>query len=129
MRTMAISLGDIMRGMGAEGDEQSGPRPLPEAQVATLREAFERYSAPCAFKPGDLVTPRKGFNVKCVGDPHIVIEVFGDPIRNFAVNDPVDTGLAAYGSRMDMRVVCFAADNSVAAFMSESWKFEKYAAG
>lgn len=114
----------------AEEDRNALAKPLPEAQVATLREVAARYTAPCPFKVGDIVTAKAGYNTAGEGDPHIVLEIAGVPVRNFETgDDPRNSSSMAFGRRMDMRVACFVdADGSINAFWVESWIFEPFVA-
>lgn len=126
MRGIAIPLDELLGGMSSNrGQERDATNPVPEAQVATLSEAAERYAAGCPFKPGDLVTPRKGFNLKGAGDPCVVVEVPEVPYRNFETSDPHDNGNPNYGGRLDVRILCFATGD-VVAYWGESWKLEPY---
>lgn len=119
-----MTLDDLVGGIGKpDGD---GKNPLPEAQVATLLEVAARYAAPVPFKVGDLVTPRKGYNIRDAGDPHIVLEVPKFPIRNFAMgDDPSAFGSAFFGARLDIRVGTFDRGH-VAAYWGESFRYEPY---
>lgn len=116
-----ISLNDLI-GQHEHGNG-SGKRPLPEAQIATLREAAMRYTAPCPFRVGDLVTPRKGYRYHDAGLPHIVLEVSDDPIRTWPADEPNSSG---FGPRLDVRVANFASDGTVVAFWQESWCLERF---
>lgn len=104
----------------------SAPLPLVEAQIATLREAFERYSAPCPFRPGDIVSPRKGFGYRDEGTPHIVLEVAEVPYRPFEITQQVTPYSSAYGIRLDVRVANFCKTGDVDAFWQESWRLEAF---
>lgn len=73
----------------------------PLADVAALRELYERYTAPVTFSSGDLVTPRKGSHLKHAGKPFIVLETIPNIPPNFTGKDPTDT---EYGSRPQVRV-------------------------
>lgn len=123
MERIAIPLGDLL---ADRLNESGGSRPLPEAQIATLREAFERYKGECPFKPGDIVTPRKGYGYRDAGLPHIVLEVLNEPLRNFEVTESVGTSSSGFGMKLDVRVACFTRDATVAAFWQESWCLEPY---
>lgn len=106
---------------GRDHDDEA-PSSLPEVQIATMREYCALYQEPCRFKVGDLVTPRKGTSVKGAGDPHIVIEVFDEPIR------PVHAeraGTPKFYGKMDIRVMCMTS-GCYASFCVESFEFEPY---
>lgn len=114
-------------GIGPEEDAPRASRPIDEAVIATLREIQERYSTGCPFKPGDMVTPRKGYNLKHAGEPHIVLEVFSEPIRFTPQSS--DYGSTYYGSRLDMRVCCLSGMRNTydyVCFCSESWCYEPF---
>ncbi|RWX72560.1 hypothetical protein [Mesorhizobium sp. M2A.F.Ca.ET.039.01.1.1] len=129
MDGFAINLSDLIAG-GRPAAKPAAPRPIPEAQIATLREAFERYTNPCPFKPGDIVTPRKGFGYADAGEPHIVLEVAEKPIRNFeAPADVSNIYSSAFGSRVDFRVASLTdgrGETAIVAYWQESWRHELY---
>lgn len=106
--------------------EDEAPKSPPDVLCATLREVAERYVAPCPFKPGDLVTQRKGYNLKGNGEPGVVVEVASDPIRNFVcAEDQTDIASMAFGSKLDVRVACERSGNIIAHWQ-ESWCLEPY---
>jgi len=107
------------------GDDDEGPAPLPEVQIATMREYCDLYQKPCRFRVGDLVTPRPGVNVRGDGDPHVVLEVFKQPIQALTAMDPHMTGASAFGRKMDMRVMC-CTNGQYSSFCVESFVFEPY---
>jgi hypothetical protein len=47
-----------------------------KADIELMRGAFERMKAGNMFKPGDVVTPRPGFNLRDCGTPNLVLEIF-----------------------------------------------------
>lgn len=123
---------DIMEMLASEGRrrgrdrDDDAPKSPPDVLCKTLREIAARYSAPCPFKVGDLVTVRKGYNLKGEGEPIIVIEVAEQPIRNFAcVDDPSDVASMAYGSKLDVRTAHERGGNIVSHWQ-ESWCLEPY---
>lgn len=124
MKGKIMSIEELAAMIGGSQDKEA-PKPLPEAAVATLREAFDRYAAGCPFKPGDLVTPRKGFNHGGAGDPSIVLEVPDEAVRPFDASDPRSTANHTFGARLDMRVATIQ-DGDVVAYWDESWAFEPY---
>jgi len=96
---------------------------LPEAAIERLKEAAALIAAPNTFKPGDIVTPREGFNIKGSGEPHIVTRV--DP-------DGFNRGQAEFGQSgssaiANVEVVCFAggSDNMVV-FPLCHWALEPF---
>lgn len=133
---MALSRRDPLAALAAamhERDEDDDmprrSRPIPEAQIEELKDICSRYVAGCPFKVGDIVTPRRGYNIKGSGHPHIVIEVPAEPHRPFDVIAPSEAASHPYGARRDMRVVCMTDRGlSYSAFWAESWTFEPYTA-
>jgi hypothetical protein len=120
----SISLTELLRAGAVT--ERGECRPIPEAQIATLLEAFARYAAPCPFKPGDLVTPRKGFGYTDEGAPHIVLEIREAPVCQFDITDRTSPASNLFGLKLDMRVACFRSSGDVEAFWQESWRHETY---
>lgn len=97
-----------------------------EAAVADLRADFQRYTAACPFRPGDLVTPRTGAGIRGRGNPQIVLEVLAEPLLDFTFGSDVrETSSALYARRLDMRVL-MASDRGRAAYWVESWEYEPY---
>lgn len=123
MRPIAMSGADILRAMADTADRPS--RPIPEAQVMTLREAFDAYSAPCPFKPGDIVTPRATSTYADIGVPHIVLEVLENPLRNFEPTKEISVYSNSFGQRLDMRVGVMSG-GYVATYWQESYQHELY---
>lgn len=101
---------------------QALKRPLPEAQIATLREASAAYQARCPFKVGDIVTPKPTAIYEHIGVPHVVLEVAANPIRDF---EPGSCTAVTYGCRLDIRVGVLIGE-SVAAYWQESWQHQLY---
>jgi hypothetical protein len=106
-------------------NEEDGPKILPEAAIARLREVAAAYAAGCRFKVGDIVTPRASANIKGAGGPMIVVEVRTDIPRNFVAPDPHDVGSQAFGGRLDIRTISLRGD-CIIAHWNESWQFEPY---
>ena len=102
--------------MENDDTEDSPARPLAEALVETLRGAAARYAAPCPFKPGDLVTPRRGYNLKDSGEPHIVLEVF-DPPKLLGPNERPASVRIGYWL-----------DGQIVATVGEHWCYEHWVA-
>lgn len=90
--------------MRAMGNQNTPPRPIPEAQIERIQEVYEAYqrqlSEGCPFKPGDLVTPTMASQMRDQGEPWIVLEVIDKAEPHFT-DDP--SGIS-YGQRCDMRV-------------------------
>lgn len=97
-------------------------RPLPEAQIATLREVSAAYQARCPFKVGDIVTPKPTSTYDDKGVPHVVLEVAANPIRDF---EPGNCLMHNYGCRLDIRVGVLVGDE-VVAYWQESWQHQLY---
>lgn len=121
---------ELLGALGVDPDEMRPAHlPIPEAQVATLREVYERYANGCQFKPGDLVTPRNNYSLRGAGLPHVVLEVRtpGEAVRTFDAPDPMDTSSQRYGARLDIRVASFHDQGGqVGAWWGESWQYEPY---
>lgn len=121
-------MSSLMEMLARQSEQQkpAGPRPLPEAQIMTLREIFATYRQP-RFKPGDLITPHRWSNVWGAGNPHLVLEILPEAEPNF---NGANGGECFFGSRNDIRFACLAHDGSqhYVAFWGESWCFELYAA-
>jgi hypothetical protein len=129
MNVMDMIMRDAMRGAHHSHQEEMHNQPLPivEAQIATLQEIADIYRRGCPFKVGDVITPRNGHNMKGAGRPHVVMEVFDEPVRTLTSADPADTSQCTFGRRMDMRVATFSVEMGVVvAFMTESWEFESF---
>lgn len=133
MRSIGIPLEELLGKLSQETeDNEDGPPVTPEAAVMRMMEILPAIVAgKCRFKVGDFVTPRSGMNLRSVGEPHMVIEVFDDPVRVFATSaDSEETGSVHNGCRFDMRTVCVKRDrkgiDAVVPFMHESWQFEAW---
>lgn len=128
MEGIAINISDLVRdAIGKQGKGRAEKqRPLDEAQVMELKAMYERYAAPCPFKPGDLVTPRSNSNYTDNGVPHIVLEVAETPIRVFDIEEPHDISSHAFGPRLDVRVGIIADGERMVAFWQESWQLEAW---
>ncbi|ELT50996.1 hypothetical protein [Brucella intermedia] len=125
MRAIGINLDEILAGAMGRGDdnERNKALPIPEAQIATLKEVCERYTAGCPFKVGDIVTPRKGSIYRGRGVPHIVLEVPAEPHFHF---DHDDASRPAYGARLDVRCACFVDNETTLLFWMESHWLEPW---
>lgn len=91
-----------------------GPKPMTEAIVDEMRLRFDAYRKTLSaetfpFKPGDLVTPRPGSNLKNTGEPAIVLEINPDAPPNIggtgSDGDAVDMSNFRYGTRPQIRVL------------------------
>lgn len=107
-----------------ENGEPSRPRPLPSAQIMSLREAFAQYGAN-PFKPGDITTPRRNAPNRFAGQPHLVIEVREAPAPDFTNGE---VGSNSHGQRNNLRVAVMTDDGKVATYWDESWCHVPYEA-
>lgn len=98
-------LEEILKSAG-EQLKPRAPRPLVDAQISTLRELCDSYTAPIQFKPGQIVSTRKGVNQKFVGQPMIVVEVSQSNPRTF---DQI--GGWTHGARSEVRCLVLSSDN------------------
>lgn len=123
MKMQAMTLSDLMA--QAKGDDSETPRPDKDAQIMMLRESYERYVAPCPFKPGDLITPKAGHNNTGAGDPHIVLEVRNPATLDLTMYDARMSGSSGFGCRYDIRVMCLNSGKTqdYTAFWVESYIF------
>lgn len=128
MEGIAINISDLVRdAIGKQGKGRAEKRrPLDEAQAMELKAMYERYAAPCPFKPGDLVTPRPNSNYTDNGVPHIVLEVAETPIRVFDIEEPHDISSHSFGPRLDVRTGLLADGERMVAFWMESWQLEAW---
>jgi len=125
--TTMIELSEFLRAAAQQSRaDQEARKSPPDVLCTTLRELTDRYTAPCPFKVGDLVTPRADSDYVGEGEPQVVLEVLETPIRNFVTHDSKDSVHSqAFGLRLDVRVGC-EADGCLVAFWKESWKLEPY---
>jgi len=127
MAEMPEGLREILA--GALG-EVTGSRNLtdstpPKEALARLTAAYQDYTSTARPKPGDLVTIKPSHNLHGVGDPHIVLEVRPEPVWSFYATDPADTGHAAFGRGLNVRVACIQRGDTVSYWM-EHWVLEPY---
>jgi hypothetical protein len=116
---LAQLLASMERGSSGQSDK---PLPLPEAQIASLREAFALYRQ-CPFKAGDIITLRTNSPNKHIGIPHIVIEVRPDA----EICWKGEAGTNFHGQRLDIRVACLVPGGQIAPHWDESWCYVPYA--
>ena len=110
----AIALEDLMRASADDEKEDMAPPTPPDVLAYTLKQVAANYAAPCPFKAGDLVTPRRGYNTKGVGLPHVVLEVLASP-KVVWENDNV--GSPHHGAVWTIRVACEVGGNIMAYWM------------
>ena len=109
------------------GYDESAPRPLPEAVIATLREHAANYMAPCPFKPGDLVTVRRGVGIRGAGEPAVVLETLAEPVFTAVTTANNDWGSNGFGARLNVRMLSLSDDNEdVTPHWIEHWRLEAY---
>lgn len=115
-------------GRAENGRDNKKDKPLPEAIVARLREAQERWtSSKVPFEVGDLVTPRSDAPLKNIGDPHLVIAVDHNARPDFSSGG--EPGSFSYGRLNQIRVLSVLGDKKsdlLAAFWNEAAFYERY---
>lgn len=118
---------------GSSDDDEDTPRRpkrttiLLEAQILTLRELAAAYAAGNIYKVGDLITPRRGVNLRHAGAPHMIVEILEPPIRK-GESQKHSHGAVDFWARLDIRVVSFYGDYVVPHVM-ESWQVERWVEG
>lgn len=124
---------DIARMLGLKDQDDGEPkvRPLPEAQISDLLDAYGSYSRSikgCPFVAGDLVMARRGATIKHVGEPCIVLETVpvDDVYPDFQHITSPETGGSSFGRRLDMRILLVDDSGVRAPFWCESYEFEPY---
>lgn len=127
---LGIELSDLLDAASRAGgrrEERNEPtKTPPDVLCLTLQEVAARYASPCAFKVGDIVTPRNGYYYNNVGVPHVVLEVRDNPIQKFdIVEDMRDQAMPTFGARFDVRVAT-ELFGKIIAFWQESWALEAY---
>lgn len=105
--------------------EDYGVTIMPEAQIEELKAAAARYTAPCPFVPGQVVSPRPGYGTRGVNQPHVVLEVRRDAECDMTDHDGMSNS-AAFGRRLDMRVSCYVDNETIRHFWCESFEYEEY---
>jgi hypothetical protein len=138
-------VGDLMRKMlgemggpsvdGKSRDECGNSISAKEA-FKRVKENAERYLSTNPWKPGDLVTARKGVNLKGAGTPHIVVDalptyVYVDNVRHYQggkgmddhhlLNNDVGNGRP----RLNTRVLSLRGDEVIPMWL-EHWQLETY---
>lgn len=117
-----MSLGiEIARMMSGQEERPKKPATPPAVLARNLIDAAARYSIR-AFKPGDLVTPRRGFAMVGEGEPHVVLEIFQRntlPIMFKSNSDSAPTLFA------DMRICC-EMNGDLHCYIAEAWMYEPY---
>ncbi|MEZ2410500.1 hypothetical protein AB6806_27265 [Bosea sp. RCC_152_1] len=114
----------MLADIAGERDESDGREPAMAAEVLVeFQKTYADFLTGCPFKPGDLITPRRGTNMKGAGKPHVVLEVRDRPDPHFAEG----AGSTQFGRRNDIRVASFYGD-TMARHWVESVDFDAYTA-
>lgn len=119
----AIELGELLAKAASESQQRESQRPFPleEAQIMELRRLNKEFQKGCPYKVGDLVTPRKCAGLRNAGKPHIVVEVFDEPVRMTA-----ECGSPHHLSKMEMRTMAFSDADNICVWAGEAWLYEPY---
>lgn len=126
MKGISMELGDLLADASRGGRHQQQPQKSPPDVLAlTLKEVEQRYRIGCTFKPGDLVTPRRGYPYKDDGRPCVVVDVLAKPVVKLDVENFDGNGNTCYGQRIDMRII-HESGGDICGHWVESWCFEKY---
>lgn len=111
------------RKRGSRGNDYGVTLPT-MGQLANLRELLSVYTDMkedgCPFKVGDIVTPRPSSTIRGSGFPHVVIEVIKPELHFNATKAQSDIH---FGQRVDIRIMCHVADETVASYWGESWQY------
>jgi hypothetical protein len=117
-----LELGELMhlvnKAEDVEDAETSMTETQKEALVMTMKEVYARYHTLCPFKPGDLITPRAGFNYRGAGEPQIVLEVLETPLIEW------DSQRGTTHRRCDMKIAMLC--GCIGTVLVESFAFEAY---
>ena len=89
-----------------------------------LQELMARVKLGNPFKPGDLVTPRRGYNIRGAGYPCIVMEVFEAVIT--PEKDKHGDGLYHMNDMRIARIVHSDGASDTVTFLAESFTYELY---
>jgi len=112
----------LMRALASiDADEAEAALPLPEAQIATLKEWGGVFADYRPWSVGDLITPRKGSGYDGVGLPHLVVELLGYPVT--CTDKP---GSPQFGAQFDTRIVRMVRNGDISQYLVEGWQFERY---
>lgn len=129
------TIGELMSALGQQSreTEHEPPRPLHEAQIMELREAWARFQVPARerFVLGQLVTPTRGSPIDSAGEPHLVVEMPETPLRPVpALEDATGVFAPSFYPRLDLRVMRWTGTRSgvfcATPFWVESWCFVAY---
>lgn len=120
-----MGIAELLAEMAQDRDDNTGKQPAMAAEaLVEFQKGYAAFLSGCSFKPGDLITPRKGTNMKGAGKPHVVLEVRDRPDPIF-IDEP---GTTQFGARCDLRVASFYGD-TMARHWVESIDFDPYKAG
>jgi hypothetical protein len=124
--SMSSTIETLLSAMSGEDDDRQRPETvrttLPLAHViGALQDKAVRMSEACPFRVGDLLTVRPGSDVRGAGLPHIVVEVFADPVTDMRA----EAGSNRYLSKYTMRVAHFHGDDMTVHAVDHS-SFERW---
>lgn len=112
----------LLAAMGRKNDEQSTPSPEAHNELLELAKRV-KGGVKQVFKPGDLVTPRNGYNFCGHGQPYVVIYAKED-------YSPFLTDVGTKGSNVTSGDIAVAGDVSgsgdIAMFLALSFAFESW---
>lgn len=116
-----MSLAELLaEAMSNDREDDREPAMAVEA-LLDYAGSYSNFLKASPFKPGDLVTPRKGTNMKGSGKPHVVLEVRERPEPHF-IEDADGT---TYGRRCDIRIASFYG-STIARHWVESIDFDPF---
>ena len=110
-------LKEALRSAHNDSDERAFRGPV-SVEAIQLRDICARYLEGNPFKPGDLIVPRKGFNIRGEGRPCVVLDLFDDVERKLTD----DGGQIEWN---DMRIGRFI-NGKLLTFLAESMAYEPY---
>jgi hypothetical protein len=115
------SLMELMQAAGEYAEEEETI--LPEAAIARLREAADRYNAINPFEVGDIITPRADAPVIGTGQPHLVVKV--SKAGDFVADRQKEAGTWEAATRFDTICLCIM-HGVIVSFAVSSWLMEPW---
>ena len=91
------------------------------ADALSLSELAARYSVPNPFQRGDLVTPRRGYNLKGAGRPCVVLDVFPPMVPKEDKGGFID-----FNDMRIARVIKNSGGQNIVKVYAESIDYERY---